>query len=617
MSELAVHFGFNEEGEAVSIPLFQMFFNATTGHGKTVGMKTLLWRFHLSFPDWKILIIDSKDKRDYADFNADIPICFVETTEPLDIKALLEPILGARMVYFFDQIIEEAVFDTLGEIQQCIQKKVTQADEGKLKIPRKELGKLRVLNHLLKKLIVLIDRPEITPELKLKPGLNVMPVSLPGVPSNLKRAYQWLIVRSIMLKLTEPQFEKVLVIMDEFHRWSPQRWASIVKQQISENVSEGRGKRVFYWMADQALSKVDKEPLKPVKVWVVGQQMGRHEVRYAIETVNDMTDLTVEKRDIKNLKVGFFIIVDGVNHVVQKAYLQPCGVSDSLAREIAIGQRAPKDAEIFISQFEFVTESMEVEDLVWKEKYEEERRIRKEFEKRLGEYSENLKELQGKIKELEKRLEETKTPEDIQAELDKLEKDVTELTGWLKVAKISLREAKDEIEPLRKFRDALRDILPKANIPKSNVPSKQISDAEITAIVDQRLHQLVSKKEEIRVINVAAASEIRKLVKNEAIKPLVSAFANLSKAVKKAARFMVEMNETTVGQLNEHLYHRAGRPAGALYINIINPLKEIGAISSDKGKVVWILRNSLKSKLPFLKAEETEKLYEHILSLLL
>lgn len=99
MSELMIHFGFNEKGEPVSIPLFQMFFDATTGHSKTAGMKTLLWRFHLSHPDWKILIIDSKDKRDYADFNADIPICFVETTEPLDLKNLLEPLVArARYV---------------------------------------------------------------------------------------------------------------------------------------------------------------------------------------------------------------------------------------------------------------------------------------------------------------------------------------------------------------------------------------------------------------------------------------------------------------------------------------------------------------------------------------
>lgn len=367
---LDVHFGFNEKGEPVSIPLFQMFFDATTGHGKTIGMKTLLWRFHLSFPDWKILIIDSKDKRDYADFNADIPICFVQTTEPLDLKNLLEPLVGSSMMYYLDKIIEEAIFDTLGEMQKNIEKKITRADKGKIKIHGKELGKLRVLNHLLKKLIVLVERPEITDELVLRPGLNVMPVSLPGVPARLKRAYQWLIVRSVMLKLTEPQHEKVLVVLDEFHKWSPQRWASIVKQAISENVSEGRGKQQFYWMADQALAKVDKEPLKPVKVWIVGQQLGRHEVKYAIETVNDMTELTMDKKDIKRLHVGHFIILDGVNHHVEKAYLQPCGVPDELAKQIATGERSPLDADPYISEFKFVSRVQEDEDLVYKEKCE-------------------------------------------------------------------------------------------------------------------------------------------------------------------------------------------------------------------------------------------------------
>lgn len=419
---LDIHFGYDEKGQAVSIPLFQTFFNATTGHGKTVGMKTLLWRFHQAFPDWTILIIDSKDKRDYADFNADIPICFVETTEPLDLKNLLEPLVGSSMMYYLDKIIEEAIFDTLGEMQQNIDKKIQDADAGKIRIHGKELGKLRVLNHLLKKLVTLVDRPEITSELLLQPGINVMPVALPGVPARLKRAYQWLVVRSVMLKLTEPQFEKVLVVLDEFHKWSPQRWSSICKQPISENVAEGRGKEVFYWMADQALAKVDKEPLKPVKVWIVGQQLGRHEVKYAVETVNDMTELTMEKKDIKRLRVGSFIIVDGVHHEVKRAYLQPCGVPDAMAIAIATGKASPLDAESHIKSFKFHVKKEVDEDLVFKEKWEEEKRKREELEKDCARQVERLSNLRAKEK-----LEERKDLEESQKEVERLRFEVKDL----------------------------------------------------------------------------------------------------------------------------------------------------------------------------------------------
>jgi len=775
---LDIHFGYDEEGNAVSIPLFQTFFDATTGHGKTVGMKTMLWRFHQAHPDWKILIIDSKDIRDYADLKADIPICFVETTEPLDLKNLLEPMVGcydpeteiltedgwknytelmmqdrfctlnpetndiefqfpervfwfhykgkmyraksrqvdllvtpnhrlfvakrrslipgqrgkfdfytpkeifgkhifykkngvwncsqmatfalpevarspsayrmsgsypinrqiplddwlkifgfwlaegsaskirvfhprkhyyywkylvswankknpqllleitgllrkagfsvqqngynifvqskqlwaylkqfgkawekfipkeikalgpahlrvlleyyakgdghfrdsgllhacwttsprlrddlqeialkigysatysksnekgdvltingktvtarhdcwvisfnykqnlprfyakrarregynlieewqdydgsvwcvtvpnglvyvrrngtpvwsgnSSMMYYLDQIIEESVYDTLGEMQQSINKKIVGAESGQIKIPAKTLGKLRVINHLLKKLVTLVDRPEITSELELHPGFNVMPVALPGVPGRLKRAFQSLIVRSVCLKLTEPEFTKVLVVLDEIHKWCPQRWASICKQPIGEGVAEGRGKEVFYWMADQALAKVDKEPLKPVKVWIVGQQMSRHEVKYAMETVNDMTELTVDKKDIKKLAVGFFVVVDGVRHTVTKAYLQPYGVSDELAMAIATGKRDPLEAEPLIHGFNFHVKKEE-DDLVYKEKYEEEKRLREETEKEFARQVERLSDLKAneKIKDLETRI---------------------------------------------------------------------------------------------------------------------------------------------------------------------------------------------------------------------
>ena len=392
--KVKIPFGFNKELDRVLLSLFHTFFVAITGHGKTLGMKSLLLRFHELYPDWKILIIDSKDKRDYDDLKADIPICFVETTEPLDLKNLLEPIVGAKMMYYFDKIIEEAIFDTLGEIQRNIEKKITDADEGKLKMHRRELGKLRVLNHLLKKLVKLVERPEITNKLELQEGFNVMPVSLPKVPTNLKRAFQQLIVRSVVRKLMLIEYEKVLLVLDENHKWSPQRYSSIVKQPLSELISEGRGKNVFVWMADQALTKVDKEPLKNVKIWVVGQQLQEHEVEDAVTAVSDIADLKVNKRGIKSLRIGNWIIVDGMHRTVEHAYLQPYNVPDDVATQIVRGAN-PEVAEPYIFEFESKLRESIGDDLMYKPKFEEEKRLREEAEKKLKE----LREEKGKLKE--------------------------------------------------------------------------------------------------------------------------------------------------------------------------------------------------------------------------
>jgi hypothetical protein len=403
--KVLIPFGFNEKLERFMLSLFHTFFVAMTGHGKTLGMKSLLFRFHELFPDWKILIIDSKDKRDYADLNADIPICFVETTDPLDLKNLLEPIVGAKLMYYFDKIIEEAVFDTLGEIQRSIHQKVVDADEGRVRIHSKELGKLRVLDYTMGKLVALVEKPNIISELKLHDGFNVMPIALPDVKNpNLKRAFQQLITRSVLiLLLSDPSLEKTLLVLDEVHKWSPQKWASICKQPLSEFVSEGRSQDKMLWESDQALTKVDKEPLKNIKIWVVGQQMEANEVEDAKNTVNDITDLVVTENDIKTLKVGNFIVVDGLHGKVERAYLQPYNVPDGLALKIA-GGADPELAESYIREFESRSLSQGDEEM-YRQKFEH---LQEEFEKLQEKYSklqDDFESLTDGSKELKKQFE--------------------------------------------------------------------------------------------------------------------------------------------------------------------------------------------------------------------
>lgn len=436
--KVLIPFGFNEKLERFMLSLFHTFFVAMTGHGKTLGMKSLLFRFHKLFPDWKILIIDSKDKRDYADLNADIPICFVETTDPLDLKNLLEPIVGAKLMYYFDKIIEEAVFDTLGEIQRSIHQKVVDADEGRVRIHSKELGKLRVLDYTMGKLVALVEKPNIISELKLHDGFNVMPIALPEVKNpNLKRAFQQLITRSVLiLLLADPTLEKTLLVLDEVHKWSPQKWASICKQPLSEFVSEGRSQDKMLWESDQALTKVDKEPLKNIKIWVVGQQMEANEVEDAMNTVNDITDLNVTENDIKTLKVGNFIVVDGLHGKVERAYLQPYNVPEGLALKIA-GGADPELAESYIREFESKSLSQGDEEM-YKAKYEE---LKPKYDE-LQHKCENIKDLNEELKkQFEDGLGQLK---DLRLKLEKFEafqKTFQELFGFPATAPISQAEA--------------------------------------------------------------------------------------------------------------------------------------------------------------------------------
>jgi len=486
--KVRILFGFNEKLEKIFLYLFHTFFVAMTGHGKTLGMKSLLLRFHELFPDWKILIIDSKDKRDYADLNADIPICFVEATDPLDLKNLMEPVVGAKMMYYFDKIIEEATFDTLGEIQRNIHKKVVDADEGRIKIHGKDLGKLRVLDFTLAKLVALIEKPNIISELKLHDGFNVMPVSLPDVKNpNLKRAFQQLIARSaLILLLADPRYERTLLVLDENHKWNPQRYSSICKQPLSEFISEGRSQDKIVWLSDQALTKIDKEALKNVKIWVVGQQMEDNEVEDARNAVNSITDLSVTDREIKTLKIGNFILVDGLHRTVEKVYLQAYGVPDDITQQIAKGAD-PELAEPYIFKFESkLRKNMEVdEDLVYKEQFEEEKRKREECEK---EFARQLEHLTKKARE-EASAEAMKKIEEIKKEWK-----VDEYQGTianLKDEKATLETALKQLEPLKALKEALVNVFgtqagPPGFEPRSSVPSEILVVTEQPTITIQK-----------------------------------------------------------------------------------------------------------------------------------
>lgn len=486
--KVQIPFGFNEKMEKVWLPLFHSFFVAMTGHGKTVGMKSLLYRFHDLHPDWKILIIDSKDKRDYADIHADISICFVETTEPLDLKNLLEPLVGAKMMYYFDSIIQEAVFDTLGEVQRSIAVKISDADSGRVRIHGKELGKLRVLNHLMGKLVLLIEKPNITKDLKLHDGFNVMPVSLPDVKNpNLKRAFQQLIVRSaLILLLSDPALEKTLLVLDEVHKWSPQRYSSICKQPLSEYVSEGRSQDKILWESDQALTKVDKEPLKNIKIWIVGQQMEKNEVDDAKKTVNDITDLSITESDIKTLQIGRFVLIDGLHGKADRVYLQPYGVPDPIAQQIAAGANSEL-AESYIMEFE--SRSQE-NDEMYKEKAEQ-------LEKKLGDLSrDHTQELEKTEKMHKEEIEKVKS----EADLNGYSRGRAEAEDEVKEARASeeqrineLTETKDKLKRFEKFEDALAGLIQikqpqqMATQPAQAQGQKITLDAQVTEITVQNL----------------------------------------------------------------------------------------------------------------------------------
>jgi hypothetical protein len=611
--KVRIPFGFNEKLEKVFLSLFHTFFVAMTGHGKTLGMKSLLLRFHELFPDWKILIIDSKDKRDYADLHADIPICFVEATDPLDLKNLMEPIVGAKMMYYFDKIIEEATFDTLGEIQRSIHKKVVDADEGRIKIHGKELGKLRVLDFTLAKLVALIEKPNIISELKLHEGFNVMPVSLPDVKNpNLKRAFQQLIARSaLLLLLADPLYERTLLVLDENHKWNPQRYSSICKQPLSEFISEGRSQDKIVWLSDQALTKIDKEALKNVKIWVVGQQMEDNEVEDARNAVNSITDLSVTDKEIKTLKIGNFILVDGLHRTVEKVYLQPYGTPDEITQQIAKGAD-PELAEPYIFKFESkLRKSMEIdEDLIYKEKYEE---LLRQFERRVAEEREKaFKEAMDKFEEMKKTL-----------NVEELRETIMQLKDDKEALEEVVKKAQEDLAVLDEIKQVMGKLFP--TVQAVSVPTEAMSTMPgmTVADVDERINQrLGSGPSPIPVVSVDVDQRIKELVRNEVVNRIVTKIEALPEPAKKAAWWLHERKQATVKDLYNFVYggqtEFTGRAVGLFSANVVTPLADAWLIVKENGNIRWALQEKLQAELrDVLNNSDIEKVPKYLASLLL
>jgi len=625
--KVKIPFGFNEQLQKVSLSLFHTFFVAMTGHGKTLGMKSLLLRFRELFPDWKVLIIDSKDKRDYADLNADIPLCFVEATDPLDLKNLMEPIVGAKMMYYFDKIIEEATFDTLGEIQRNIHKKVVDADEGRIKIHGKELGKLRVLDFTLAKLVALIEKPNIISELKLQDGFNVMPVSLPDVKNpNLKRAFQQLIARStLLLLLSNPLYERTLLVLDENHKWNPQRYSSICKQPLSEFISEGRSQDKIVWLSDQALTKIDKEALKNVKIWIVGQQMEDNEIEDARNTVNSITDLSVTNKEIKTLKIGNFILVDGLHRTVEKVYLQPYGTPDEITQQIAKGAD-PELAEPYIREFEYkLRKSMEVdEDLVYKEICEKLRREREEmldtikdlkenFEKRVKEVREKaFQEAMAKVEEIKK-----------EWKIEEYQITIVELKDKCANLETIVKKAQEDLAVLDEIKQVMGKLFPTVQAVSVPTEAMPIMPSITVAEVDERITQrLSSGPSPVTMVTVDVDQRIKELVKNEIINRIVTKIRALPESAKKAAWWLHEKRQANIRALYNYMFDRppdeTGRIPGTFYMNVVNPLQDAWLIVNEGGNIHWSLQEKLQAELKeVLTNSDLEKVPKYLASLLL
>jgi uncharacterized protein YaaR (DUF327 family) len=178
-----------------------------------------------------------------------------------------------------------------------------------------------------------------------------------------------------------------------------------------------------------------------------------------------------------------------IGNDVRKVYVLPVGVPESVGVEVARGIRTPESVrDNFLKR-----KVMEVDDLVWKEKYEEEKRNREELEKEFGRQVERLGDLKaGERVEAERQ----KAFHEALQKVDEIKKqwnieEYQKTIAQLKDEKATLETTLKQLEPLKAFKEALIKFLGIAG-PPGFEPASSVS-SEIAVAVEQPA--LILKKE--------------------------------------------------------------------------------------------------------------------------
>lgn len=190
----------------------------------------------------------------------------------------------------------------------------------------------------------------------------------------------------------------------------------------------------------QDIGGIDKTPLRQCDNWLMGRMKEAHEVERILK---QLLGMKVPAEEIQTLALGHFYAAIGND--VKKVYVLPAGVPESVGVDVAKGIRTPESVrDEYLS-----VKVMESEDLVYKEKYEEEKRKREECEK---EFARQLEHLTQKAKEVAS-AEALKKVEEIK-KLWRVD-EYQETIATLKDEKARLEIALKRLEPLKAFGEAL------------------------------------------------------------------------------------------------------------------------------------------------------------------
>lgn len=433
-------------GEPVTIePFHYAIVGQTQFSGKTTLIKRLAkWAVDQGF---KILIFDTKEtEADYAGFGQEVPICLRESTDSFVLIGLLESMFRRRLTPYYatlSRITEGAkgFDDIIGRAKEREEK----TRSGWLK------DACRVLYDLLERLKNETAKVDTVPRLKLYPGINRM------VINDFSLEAQQLIVKNSFEDLLRIYKRKTIGILDEGHKFIPQGYSSPATRPVMHVMTQGGKTELYGWIATQFLAITDKGPLKACAFKFLGTQDHITEVKHTLDLIPEIRGKYTPD-DIMKLKLGHWILVRKRPPDVRTVYSLPLGVSSWAGHNVAMGVVTPEQ----IRDKYLKPSRVQEDELMYKEKWEKEKRKRKEIEELNQRFREKINELEAKVEMLLSRGSPEKIKE-LRATIEKLKNDRTRLEKDLGRADAELERLyslEKDADAIQQIKQALTHLLP-------------------------------------------------------------------------------------------------------------------------------------------------------------
>jgi len=445
-------------GEPVHLPLHHLcIFGITQLSGKTTTLEALISRSGLR----AIAFITKRGEMGFTRYNLITPY-YKPRADWQFVEGLVNVALGEKVKY--EPGMRWAIIKVSKGAKNLRDVKA-KAEEMLAKAKRDFQKQLfEKLITYLEIVVPELERWTFSDRLELSEGVNVMDLS------GMRLETQHLVIAST-IDYAFQNLDHVVVIVPEAWETLPQFKMTPVKWVAQQFIRKGAAIGNYLWLDSQDIGGIDKTPLRQCDNWLMGRMKEAHEVERILK---QLLGMKVKAEDIQTLPLGHFYAVIG--NEVKKVYVLPAGVPEDIGRKVSRGELTSEYV-----RDQFLKRKMEVEDIVWKEKYEELLRKYDEIERKIGEMLAEA----GKPREHEKKLEE---------EIRKLKNDNANLKKAYDITVEQLQEACAKLERFNDFEKALIGIVetarpqwlhPQGFEPATPMPSEISVQCEIPTLTVQ------------------------------------------------------------------------------------------------------------------------------------